>query len=99
MAVFSLAVAFYMENGLLGALAILGVVCLTIRSILRSSAVALGLCGLGTWLFGTGVTTSYLPLSSLWLFLGALLSWDHLFPPRPAVRPGVDHEDQDSLHH
>ena len=63
---------------------------MVLRAIARSSAIVLGLCTLGTWLVGVAVTTSYMPLSAIWLFLGALLSWDRLFPTRPdtaAVRP------------
>ena len=80
-AVFSLAVYIYMEAGLLGLGAMLAVLAMTLHAIVRSSAVVLGFCALGTWLVGTLVTTSYLALSPIWLFLGALLSWDHLFSP------------------
>ncbi|MBV8077264.1 MAG: hypothetical protein JO284_12735 [Planctomycetaceae bacterium] len=90
LAVFSLTVCYYMEMGLLGGLALLAVLAMVLRAIARSSAIVLGLCSLGTWLVGVAVTTSYMPLSSIWLFLGALLSWDRLFPTRPdtaAARP------------
>ena len=90
LAVFSLTVCYYMETGLLGGLALLAVLAMVVRAIARSSAVLLGLCTLGTWLVGVAVTTSYMPLSAIWLFLGALLSWDRLFPTRPdtaAARP------------
>ncbi|HMB02930.1 MAG TPA: hypothetical protein VKP69_04210 [Isosphaeraceae bacterium] len=82
-AVFSLTVCYYMEMGLLGGLALLAVLAMVVRTIARSSAVVLGLCTLGTWLVGVAATTSYMPLSAIWLFLGALLSWDRLFPTRP----------------
>jgi hypothetical protein len=83
LAIFSLAVCYYMEMGLVGALALLVVLAMVLRAIVRSSARLLGLSALGTWLVGVGATTSYMPLSAIWLFLGAMLRWDRLFP-RPA---------------
>jgi hypothetical protein len=80
-AIFSLTVCYYMETGLAGCVALLAVLGMALRAILRSSAVRLGLGGLGTWLIGVGATTSYMPLSAIWLFLGAMLCWDRLFPP------------------
>ena len=82
-AVYSLTFCYYMETGLLGGLALLAVLAMVLRAIARSSAIVLGFCTLGTWLVGVAVTTSYMPLSAIWLFLGALLSWDRLFPTRP----------------
>jgi hypothetical protein len=87
LAVFSLAVAFYMEDGLLGLAALLAVLAMVVTAIVRSSAVVLGLAALGTWLLGVAVVTSYMPLSAIWLFLGALLSWDDLFPAPPEREP------------
>ena len=81
LAIFSLTVCYYMETGLVGSLALLGVLGMALRAIARSSAVRLGLGVLFTWLVGVGVTTSYMPLSAIWLFLGAMLCWDRLFPP------------------
>jgi hypothetical protein len=81
LAIFSLTVCYYMETGLVGTLALLGVLGMALRAIARSSAVRLGLGALGTWLVGVGATTSYMPLSAIWLFLGAMLCWDRLFPP------------------
>jgi hypothetical protein len=83
LAIFSLAVCYYMEMGLIGALALLVVLAMAARAIARSSAVLLGFSALCTWLVGVGATTSYMPLSAIWLFLGAMLRWDRLFP-RPA---------------
>jgi hypothetical protein len=83
LAIFSLTVCYYMETGLVGSLALLGVLAMALSAIARSSAVLLGLGTLGTWLVGVGATTSYMPLSAVWLFLGALLCWDRLFPPQP----------------
>jgi len=87
LAVFSLAVYFYMESGLLGLLAMLFALALALRAIVRSAAAVVGLCSLGTWLVGTGLTTSYMPLSAIWLFLAALLSWDRIFPAVPSSAP------------
>jgi hypothetical protein len=84
LAIFSLAVCYYMETGLVGALALLVVLAMAVQAIVRSSALLLGLAALGTWLVGVGATTSYMPLSAIWLFLGAMLRWDRLFP-RPAA--------------
>lgn len=81
LAVFSLAASYYMENGLLGALALLGVLGAAVLAIGRSSARAAGLGALFAWLVGVTVTTSYLALSPVWLFLGAALVWDQVFPP------------------
>jgi hypothetical protein len=81
LAIFSLTVCYYMETGLVGSLALLGVIAMVLRAITRSSAVLLGLGALGTWLVGVGATTSYMPLSAIWLFLGAMLCWDRLFQP------------------
>ena len=82
-AVWSLAVCYYMETGLVGGLALAAVMAMAARSILRSSAVALGLGSLGAWVVGVTVTTSYMALSPVWLFLGAVLEWDRIFPRRP----------------
>jgi hypothetical protein len=85
LAIFSLTVCYYMETGLVGAVAMLAVLIMVLKAIARSSAVLLGLSALGTWLMGVLATTSYMPLSAIWLFLGAMLCWDGLFPrcPRP----------------
>jgi hypothetical protein len=80
LSVFSLTVSYYMEMGLVGAMAMLAVLATAVRAILRSSAALLGFCALGPWLVGVILTTSYMPLSPIWLFLGALLFWDRLFP-------------------
>jgi hypothetical protein len=80
LAIFSLTVCYYMETGLVGCLAILAVLVMALKAIARSSAVLLGAGALGSWLVGVAATTSYMPLSAIWLFLGAMLSWDRLFP-------------------
>ena len=80
MAIWSVAVEYYAETGLLGAAALLAVLAMAVGAIARSSAVLLGLCALGSWLVGVVVTTSYVSLSPVWLFLGVVLSWDRLFP-------------------
>jgi len=79
-AIFSMAVSYYAETGLLGAAALLAVLAMAVGAITRSSAVLLGLCAFGSWLVGVVVTTSYCALSPVWLFLGVVLSWDRLFP-------------------
>jgi hypothetical protein len=80
LAIFSLTVCYYMETGLVGCLAMLAVLVMALKAIARSSAVLLGWSALGSWLVGVAATTSYMPLSAIWLFLGAMLSWDRLFP-------------------
>ena len=77
---------YYAETGLLGAAALLAVLAMAVGAIARSSAVLLGLCALGSWLVGVVVTTSYFPLSPVWLFLGVVLSWDRLFPRAASMR-------------
>ena len=85
-AIWSVAVCYYAETGLLGAAALLAVLAMAVGAIARSSAVLLGLCALGSWLVGVVVTTSYFPLSPVWLFLGVVLSWDRLFPRAALMR-------------
>ena len=80
LAVFSLTVCYYMETGLIGALAMLAVLVMVVQAIRRSSAALLGFSAFGSWIVGVTVTTSYMPLSAIWLLLGALLAWDRLFP-------------------
>ena len=84
--IWSLAVCYYAETGLLGAAALLAVLAMAVGAIARSSAVLLGLCALGSWLVGVVVTTSYPHLSPIWLFLGVVLSWDRLFPRAALMR-------------
>jgi len=85
-AIFSVAACYYAETGLLGAAALLAVLGMAMGAIVRSSAVLLGLCALGSWLVGVVVTTSYCALSPVWLFLGVVLSWDRLFPRAALMR-------------
>jgi len=85
-AIWSMAVCYYAETGLLGAAALLAVLGMAMGAIVRSSAVLLGLCALGSWLVGVVVTTSYCALSPVWLFLGVVLSWDRLFPRAASMR-------------
>ena len=90
-----------METGLVGALALLAVLGMVVGAIARSSAVLLGFCALGTWLVGVAATTSYMPLSAIWLFLGAMLCWDRLFPPpaATALMANSHHENQNRPYH
>ncbi len=83
MAIWSLTVAYYMESGALAAIAMLVVLAMISRALFFSSARLLGLVALGVWTVGVTLTTSYPHLSSIWLFLGALLEWDRIFPARP----------------
>jgi len=85
-AIWSVAACYYAETGLLGAAALLAVLGMAVGAIVRSSAVLLGLCALGSWLVGVVVTTSYCALSPVWLFLGVVLSWDRLFPRAASMR-------------
>jgi len=80
-AIWSLSVTFYMESGLLAAIAMLIVLWMISLAIWRSSSKVLGFASLAVWTFGVTVTTSYPHLSGVWLFLGALLEWDGIFPP------------------
>jgi hypothetical protein len=88
LAIFSLTVCYYMEMGIVGALAMLAVLAMVLRAVVRSSAVLLGLCTLGTWIVGVAATTSYMALSAIWLCLGVLLCWDRLFPAPEDVSLG-----------
>jgi hypothetical protein len=83
MAVMSLAARYYMEMGVLGALALAAVLIMVLRAVLRSAALSLGLMALLAWLVAVALTTSYMSLSAIWLFLGAMLSWNRLFPLYP----------------
>lgn len=85
-AVWSVLGTLYMETGLLGLAVMIVMVVFTVRAIMHSSARLLGACVFGAWLVGVTVTTSYFPLSSIWLVLAVLLGWDKLFEPgEPAV--------------
>jgi hypothetical protein len=91
-AVWSLAARYYMEMGVLGGLALAAVLVMTLRAILRSSAAILGLTALLAWLVGVVLTTSYMSLPAIWLFLGMMLSWDHLFPLYPRTSKESDRQ-------
>lgn len=78
-AVWSVVVNYVQETGLLGALALALILIMVLRAIFRSSARLIGLSCLMVWLAGVVFTTSYLPLSPVWLFLGVLLGWDRIF--------------------
>lgn len=95
-AVWSVMVGYVLETGLLGALALTLVLIMVVRAIARSPARLMGLSCLGVWLAGVALTTSYLPLLPIWLFLGVLLAWDRIFSgrasgsrlgPRPRMAP------------
>ena len=91
-AVWSVVINYVLETGLLGALTLVLVLALVVRCIVRSSARVVGLCCFVAWLAGVVLTTSYLPLLPIWLFLGVLLGWDRVFRGRTnvsAVPPGA----------
>lgn len=77
----SVSVAYYMDNGLLGAIVLGAIAVLSLRAILRSSAKTLGIAAMAIWWVGITVTTSYVHLAAVWLFLGFLLEWERVFPP------------------
>jgi hypothetical protein len=76
-----------MEMGLIGAALIVAMLTAIGRAIARSSARLLGVCTLAAWLAGVTVTTSYFPLSPIWLCLALLLAWDRVFVPVPVAAP------------
>ena len=89
-AVWSVAARYVQEMGLLGAVALALTLIMVLRAIVRSSARLMGFSCLLAWLAGVVLTTSYLPLLPIWLFLGVLLNWDWIFEVRaPEKDPGV----------
>ena len=78
-AIWSVAVIYYAETGLLGAAALLAVLAMAVGAIARSSAVLLGLCA-RLVARRRGRDDELFALSPVWLFLGVVLSWDRLFP-------------------
>jgi hypothetical protein len=78
--------------GLLGAVALALTLALVLRAIVRSSARLMGSSCLLAWLVGLVLTTSYLPMLPIWLFLGVLLNWDRIFEariPENGLGPGI----------
>jgi hypothetical protein len=93
-AVWSVVLTYVLETGLLGALALALVLIMILLAIVRSSARLVGFSCLAVWLAGVVVTTSYLSLLPIWLFLGVLLGWNRIFQLRATVnglglRPGL----------
>ena len=91
-AVWSVVVLYVQEMGLLGAAILALTVILVLRAIVRSSARLLGWGCLLAWLVGLLLTTSYLPMLPIWLFLGVLLNWDRIFEvrvPENGLDPGA----------
>ncbi len=78
-AIYSDGVRYVIEGGLVGLLALIGICIFTMRSIVRSTARLTGFGCLVAWLGAVILTTSYLPLSPIWAFLGVLLCWDQVF--------------------
>lgn len=87
--VWSVLGTLYMEMGLFGLGLIVALVTGIARAVSRSSARLLGCCVFAAWLAGVTVTTSYFPLSPIWLCLGVLLAWDRVFVAIPAAAPVV----------
>lgn len=85
-AVWSLLANYVLETGLFGALALTLVLVMVVHAIVRSSARLLGFSCFMAWLAGVLLTTSYLPLLPLWLFLGVLLGWDRIFRAPPTAK-------------
>jgi hypothetical protein len=83
-AVWSLVLNYVLEVGLLGALAFTLILLMALRAIVRSSSPILGLSCLLAWLAAVIITTSYVSLMPIWLFLGVLLEWDRIFEGRAA---------------
>ena len=81
-AVWSVVLSYILETGLLGALALVLVLIMILRAIVRSSSRLVGFSCLAVWLAGVVFTTSYLPLLPIWLFLGVLLGWNRIFKVR-----------------
>ena len=92
-AVWSVVVLYMQEMGGLGTLVLLLLFWIMVRSILRSSARLIGFSGLAAWLSGVILTTSYVPLSPIWLFMGILLAWDQAFESRTLPTTNVVHVD------
>lgn len=90
-AVWSVTVNHLQEQGLVGGLALLAVFGVMLNAIIRSGSRMVGLACLMAWSAGVILTTSYISLSPIWLFMGALLLWDHLFAPSSAKKDEDPH--------
>ena len=82
MSLWSVSVSYYMDNGFLAALALGTIAIVSLRAVMKSSAKTLGIVAMGIWWIAITVITSYVHLSAVWLFLGFLLEWERVFPPR-----------------
>jgi hypothetical protein len=85
LAVYSVAITYIVETGILGIGVICGIGAFLIGRIANSSQRLLGLICLIGWVSGVAVTNAYFPLSPIWIFLGLLLVWDRLWPPIQVV--------------
>lgn len=90
-AVWSVTVHYLQEQGLVGGLVLLAILGMILAAVIRSSCRAVGLACLMAWMCGVILTTSYISLSPVWIFMGALLLWDRLFAAA-ARREGPHHE-------
>ncbi len=82
-AVWSVAVTYIQETGLVGVAALATVLGVVLRAVARSAIPLVGLGCLAAWLGGVVFTTSYLALLPVWIFLALLLGWDYLFDRGP----------------
>jgi len=84
-AVWSVCIRYMCETGLLSLLAIGLVLSLSVRAVRRSSERLIGTAALAAWMVSIALTTSYVEMEGMWLFLGLLLSWDGVFPRQKRV--------------
>lgn len=94
----SIGTSLFLETGLLGALAGISVLFLTVRAIRRGKYRSMPMLILIQWLGATLLTTSYFALPPVWTVLGFLMAWDTYStgvvdeaPQRHAARPAGFH--------
>jgi hypothetical protein len=85
LAVWSIHVRYISETGVLGLAGIVFSTGVLTATVSRSSQRLLGWTCLAAWLISGWITTSYFDLEPIWLFMGVLLTWDHLFPRAAAA--------------
>jgi hypothetical protein len=79
------------ETGMIGIVSWTFLGAAILGAILRSGAKIIGLAYLGAWFVGVAITTSYFDLSSVWVALGFMLSWNQFTrrSNKPRWRGGV----------
>lgn len=92
-AIDSVTVTYLVEAGVVGGCVAAVIFAFVIRSIVNSSQRATGVLCLLAWLASVIATTSYFPLSPIWILLGLLLSWDVLWPRSPSRVASMEHSD------